>query len=229
MISEVTCEDNMVMMARYPDKFFDLAIVDPPYGIKENGNRDLVPKGAATKRVKYHSELWDQSAPSQEYFSELKRVSKNQIIWGGNYFNLGPTRCYLFWDKRGTCPGNDFADGELAWTSFNTSVRKFTYLWNGMLQQDMKNKTVRIHPTQKPTALYEWILKTFAKTGDKIIDTHLGSGGSRIASYDLAFDFYGCEISTKYYLDQEKRFKTHIAQQKLFAPAPQSVTQLTFI
>lgn len=217
-ISIVTNEDNMQMMTRYPDSFFDLAIVDPPYGIKENGNRDLVPKGAATKRKKYHSELWDQSAPTLEYFTELKRVSKNQIIWGGNYFELGSTRCYLVWDKRGTCPGNDFADCELAWTSFNTSVRKFTYLWNGMLQQDMKNKTIRFHPTQKPVALYEWILKSYAKSGDKVIDTHLGSGSNRIAAYNQGFDFYGCEISNKYFTDQEASFNKHISQQKLFTP-----------
>lgn len=132
MASEIVLHnmDCMEAMKQMPDKSFDLAIVDPPYGIKENGNRDLVPKGAACARKKYNDALWNQEAPTDEYFKELIRVSKNQIIWGGNYFNLGPTRHYIFWDKRGTCPGNDFADGELAWTSYKTSIRKFTYLWS---------------------------------------------------------------------------------------------------
>ncbi len=160
----------MKLMARYPDKYFDLAIVDPPYGIKENGNRDLVPKGAATARKKYNDSLWSCEKPFAQYWKELFRVSKNQIVFGGNYFtdHLPPSRCWIFWDKRGTCPGNDFADGELAWSSFKGSVRKFTWLWNGMLQQNMKDKQIRIHPTEKPIMLYKWLLDAFAEGGQNI-------------------------------------------------------------
>lgn len=216
MISEVYNEDNMIGMARYPDKYFDLAIVDPPYGISENGNRDLVPKGAASKRKKYHTALWDQKVPNELYFQELFRVSKNQIIWGGNYFSIIPSRCWLVWDKRNGCPGNDFADCELAWTSFTTSVRMFSYLWNGMLQENMKSKEDRIHPTQKPIQLYKWILSNYAKQGDKILDTHLGSGSSRIACWDGGFDFTGFELDKEYFYAQEKRFNNFKAQYKLF-------------
>ena len=217
MIQSVTFNTDCIdFMKTCPDKCFDLAITDPPYGIMEDGNRDLQPKGAASKRKKYHQALWGQEKPTQEYFDQLKRVSKNQIIWGGNYFDLGPTRCYLFWDKRGTCDSNDFADGELAWTSFKTSVRKFTHLWNGMLQQNMKNKEERIHPTQKPVALYSWLLSNYAKPGDKIFDSHLGSGSSRIACDKLGFDFTSCELDKEYFDAQEKRWETYKAQLRMF-------------
>lgn len=228
MISEVTCEDNMVMMARYPDKFFDLAIVDPPYGIREDGHR-ANNRSKLAKSKNYHKALWDQSAPGKEYFIELKRVSKNQIIWGANHFieNCAfNSPCWIVWDKQNS--GN-LADCELAYGSFDSAVRKFSFMWNGMLQGNMKEKEFRVHPTQKPVALYNWLLKNYAKPGDKILDTHLGSGSSRIAAYDLGFDFYGCELDKDYFEAQEKRFKTHIAQQKLFAPAQQTVTQLTII
>ena len=212
--------DCMDKMKEYPDKWFDLAIVDPPYGIHENGNRDLVPKGAACARKKYNDALWLQDAPTDEYFSELFRVSQNQIIWGGNYFNLGPTRCYVFWDKRGTCPGNDFADGELGWTSFNTSLRKFTHLWNGMLQEDMSNKESRIHPTQKPVKLYEWLLKNYAKPGDKILDTHRGSMSSAIACYNLDYDLVLMEIDKDYFESGKARLEEHKKQGRLFNVHP---------
>lgn len=146
----------------------------------------------------------------------MKRVSKNQIIWGGNYFldNLGKTECMIFWDKGRE--GLNFADGEIAWTSFKQPTRRFLFKWNGMLQQNMKNKEFRIHPTQKPVELYKWVYRTFAKEGDKILNTHLGSGSSRIAAYDMDLDFTGYEIDPTYFDLQEKRFTAHTAQFNLF-------------
>ena len=143
-------------------------------------------------------------------------MSKNQIIWGGNYFLdfLNSTPCMIFWDK--ARDGINFADGEIAWTSFKSPVRRFLFRWNGMLQGDMKNKAIRFHPTQKPVQLYEWVLKNFAKPGDKILDTHLGSGSSRIAAYNLGFDFVGYELDPYYFKMEEERFNAHTAQQSLF-------------
>lgn len=163
----------------------------------------------------YHS-FNDQKPPDAEYFSELKRVSKNQIIWGGNYFldHLGATPCMICWDK-----GREdlnFADGEFAWTSFTSPARIFHFKWNGMLQEDMKNKENRIHPTQKPARLYSWIYARFTKPGYKILDTHLGSGSSRIAAWDAGLDFTGYEIDKTYFDLQEARFEKHTSQQNLF-------------
>ena len=186
-ISEVTNEDCMEGMARYPDKYFDLAIVDPPYGI--GVSKGIWGNSNKTKVTNYGKKNWDKAIPNNDYFIEVNRVSKNQIIWGGNYFYLKPSSCWIVWDKLNSA---NFADCELAWTSFNTSVKKFTYRWNGMLQQDMKKKEERIHPTQKPVALYKWLLSNYAKQGDKILDTHLGSGSSRIAAYEMGFDFTAC-------------------------------------
>lgn len=165
----------------------------------------------------YHS-FDDQKPPDAEYFSELKRVSINQIIWGGNYFldHLGPTPCMIFWDKGRD--GINFADGEFAWTSFKSPARRFFFKWNGMLQQDMKNKEFRIHPTQKPVQLYAWLFRNFAKEGDRILDTHLGSGSSRIAAWDAGLDFVGVEIDKVYFDLQEQRFEAHAAQSSLFLP-----------
>ena len=216
-ISEVTNEDCMEGMARYPDKYFDLAIVDPPYGIGEDGGKNHTRgKKSIAKNYKpfYGNDL---NSMSVEYFNELKRISKNQIIWGANHFveNIPQSNssCWIVWDKQNG--DNDFADCELAYTSFKTAVRMFTFRWNGMLQQDMKNKEFRIHPTQKPVALYKWLLHNYAKQGDKILDTHLGSGSSRIAAYEMGFDFTAFELDTEYFEAQEKRYKAHIAQLKL--------------
>ena len=159
----------------------------------------------------------DAQSPDKEYFDELIRVSNNQIIWGANHFisNIPyNSSCWIVWNKDNG--NNDFADCELAWTSFKTAVRMFTWRWSGMLQQDMKNKERRIHPTQKPVALYEWLLMNYAKEGDKILDTHLGSGSSRIAAHKLGFEFVGCELDKDYFEAQEKRFKTETMQQSLF-------------
>lgn len=206
----------MELMARYPDKYFDLAIVDPPYGIGEDGGD----KKRGTKGIKtpiYTKKYWDTTTASKKYFKELKRISKNQIVWGANHFieNLMATNssCWIVWDKDNT---GDFADCELAWTSFKTAVRKFEFRWNGMLQGDMKNKEIRIHPTQKPVALYKWLLDKYAKQGDKILDTHLGSGSIAIACHDYGFDLTACELDKEYFDKAMQRINNHTAQTKLF-------------
>ena len=209
--------DCMEYMSTLPDKAFDLAIVDPPYGIGESGaNNHTRSKLAVAKDYKPFAGE-DLKAPDKEYFEQLMRVSKNQIIWGANHFISRFNRdssCWIVWDKQNG--ENDFADCELAWTSFESAVRKFEFRWAGMLQENMKNKEVRIHPTQKPIALYEWLLIKYAKEGDRILDTHLGSGSSRIAAYNLGFDFVGCEIDKDYFDKQEERFARHTAQTSLF-------------
>ena len=211
----ITNEDNMALMARYPDNYFELAIVDPPYGINMDGGN--IGGNNAAKATNYIKKDWDSSAPQKAYFNELKRVSKNVIIWGANHFieNIpsANSSCWIVWDKENS--GN-FADCELAYTSFNTAVRKFEFRWNGMLQGDMKNKETRIHPTQKPVALYKWLLDKYAKDGDKILDTHLGSGSIALACHDYGFELTACELDTEYYEKSVERIKNHVAQQKLF-------------
>jgi site-specific DNA-methyltransferase (adenine-specific) len=201
----------MALMARYPDKHFDLAIVDPPYGI--NASKGTWGSSNKGKVTNYGKKDWDKRPPIDEYFVELRRVSKNQIIWGGNYFGLPVSSCWLVWDKLNS---GDFADCELAWTSFTTAVRKFTWRWNGMLQGDMKKKEHRIHPTQKPVALYKWLLHNYAKEGGKILDTHLGSGSIAIACHDYGFDLTACELDKEYFDDAMKRIDKYVRQQKLF-------------
>jgi site-specific DNA-methyltransferase (adenine-specific) len=201
-ISEVTNEDCMEGMARYPDNYFDLAIVDPPYGIGEDGGKCRTRGSKKTNGVKKN---WDNKKPTNEYWKELFRVSNNQIVWGGNYYTdkLPVSRCWIYWQKE---LGGDFSDGELAWTSFDKVMRQYK----------KRSETFnRIHPTQKPIALYKWLLHNYAKQGDKILDTHLGSGSSRIAAYDMGFDFTAFELDKEYFEAQEKRYKAHIAQLKL--------------
>ena len=209
--SDVYLEDCVKALKRFNDNHFDLAIVDPPYGI--NASKGTWGSSNKGKVTDYGKKDWDKAIPSDEYFLELQRVSKNQIIWGGNYFGLKPSSCWLVWDKLNSA---DFADCELAWSSFESAVRKFTYRWNGMLQQNMKDKEIRIHPTQKPVALYDWILQKYAKPNDLILDTHLGSGSSRIAAYKGGFNFVGFEIDQEYYEKQEKRFNDFKSQLRLF-------------
>ena len=212
---KITNEDNMELMARYEDNYFDLAIVDPPYGISIN-KQSQGKGGGVAKKIEYTKKYWDSATPDKQYFSELMRVSKNQIVWGGNYFieNLTNSSCWVVWDKvNGT---TDFADCELAWTSFKTSVRKIEWKWAGMLQQDMKNKEKRIHPTQKPAKLYEWLLMNYAEIGNKILDTHLGSGSIAIACHNLGYELTACELDTDYYNAAIKRLKEHQSQTKLF-------------
>jgi site-specific DNA-methyltransferase (adenine-specific) len=208
--SNVYLEDCMIGMARYSDKYFDLAIVDPPYGnIDAIGLIDNKKKGKqATKRTNY--KLFENIAPDDEYYCELARVSKNQIIWGGNF--LGLCGGVIVWQKNGTA----FGEAEVAICSTHKSVKVFEYTWNGMIQQNMKDKEIRIHPTQKPVALYKWLLHNYAKQGDKILDTHLGYGSSRIAAYDMGFDFTAFELDKEYFEAQEKRFNQFKSQLKLF-------------
>lgn len=207
--------DCMKYMKTLKDKAFDLAIVDPPYGIsqppfrKESNNKAARPK-------EYNNAVYNQDAPSWGYFMYLEKVSKNQIVWGGNYFNkyLEIGNKWIFWDKR--TEETQWGDGELAWTSFKGAVTKFDFAWNGMIQGDMKNKETRIHPTQKPVALYRWLLHNYAKPGDKILDTHGGSRSLAIACHDMGFDHVSCEIDLDYHNDSVKRYKQHTMQQKLF-------------
>ena len=217
MIEMLNC-DCVDYMATLPDKAFDLAIVDPPYGIKVGGSKSFGKVGGSNIVEARTYKIFDDSGiPSEKYFNELMRVSKNQVIFGGNYFieHLRNTPCFIVWDKDNT--GN-FADCELAWASFNTAVRKFKFRWNGLLQENMKNKESRIHPTQKPVALYKWLLKNYAKPGDRILDTHGGSGSICIACHDLGFDLTWMELDKDYYEAAVKRYKTHAAQQTLFEP-----------
>lgn len=209
--------DCMLGMKEYPDKYFDLAIVDVPYGI------DVMKKAHLRGEKKYGKSLatstkydyceWDKQPPPVEYFTELMRVSKNQIIWGANHFISRipfDSSCWIVWDKdNGT---NDFADCELAWTSFNSAVRRFKYRWHGMLQENMKEKEVRIHPTQKPVALYSWLLEKYAKHGDLILDTHVGSASSLVACYRCGFHFVGFEIDPEYYKAANERLNTEMSQ-----------------
>ena len=206
--------DCMEGMKQFPDKYFELAIVDPPYGIKMDGGKIGGDNLGTAKN--YTKKNWDSSAPEQEYFNELKRVSKNQIIWGANHFiNKIPfdSPCWIVWDKDNT--GN-FADCELAYTSFPTAVRIFRYRWNGMLQENMKNKEHRIHPTQKPVELYQWLLTKYAKKGDKILDTHVGSASSLIACHEFGFDYVGFELDKEYFNKATERLKQVKDQMSLF-------------
>jgi site-specific DNA-methyltransferase (adenine-specific) len=202
--------DCMEYLAICKDNEFDLAIVDPPYGIGINVNMGRRKGDKPSQYKKFAGE--DKEPMSEEYFQELERVSKNQIIWGANHFRARNSSCWIVWDKLNS--GN-FADAELAYTSFNTVVRVFRYMWNGMLQSDMKNKEQRIHPTQKPVKLYEWILMNYAKKGDRILDTHLGSGSIAIACHNLGFDLVGCELDVDYFKAAEKRLLLHQMQLRI--------------
>jgi len=203
MISEVHNIDCLELMRTLPDKCFQLAIADPPYGINMDGKIGSNNKG---KCGDYTEKEWDKSAPDQAFFDELRRVSCNQIVWGSNHFiERLPINspCWIVWDKKNSA---DFADCELAWTSFPTAVRMFSYRWNGMLQENMANKEERIHPTQKPVALYAWLLQHYAKPGDRIFDPMMGSQSSRIAAYKLGFDYVGCELDKEYFAKGCERF-----------------------
>ena len=213
----ITNEDCMDLLRRTPDNYYSLSIVDPPYGIGEDGLKNHS-RSKASKAKLYTPKKWDSSVPNKEYFEELIRVSKNQIIWGANHFieNIpnANSSSWIVWDKQNG--ENDFADCELAWTNHKTAVRKFEFRWQGMLQGDMKNKEERIHPTQKPVALYKWILDKYAKQGDKILDTHLGSGSIAIAAHDYGYELTCCELDVDYYNKAVERIKNHVSQLKLF-------------
>ncbi len=210
--------DCMEVIRKMPDLCFDLAVVDPPYGIGESGGKNKTRSNRAEAQDYKPFAGEDRDAPPPEYFTELARVTKNQIIFGANHFASRlpkvDTPCWIVWDKDNG--GSDFADFEMAWTSFNGAARLFRFRWAGMRQGNMKQKEGRIHPTQKPIALYSWIYQKYAKPGDKILDTHLGSGSSRIAAYEVGLDFVGFEIDPDYFKAQEERYAAHIAQVSLF-------------
>ena len=206
--------DCMEGMKQFPDNFFELAIVDPPYGINMDGGK--IGGDNCGKATNYVKKDWDLQPPDAEYFEELFRVSKNQIIFGANHFisRFGKdSSCWIVWDKDNT---GKFADCELAWTSFPSAVRKFRFRWNGMLQENMKNKEIRIHPTQKPVALYEWILNNYANKGDKILDTHVGSASSLIACHNMGFEYVGFELDKNYFTDSSKRLEAAKRQYRIF-------------
>ena len=212
---ELINDNCMTVMAKYPDKHFDLAIVDPPYGIGASGSFghywDSTKGGAATVGIRNTKKNWDNETPTIEYWNELFRVSKNQIVWGGNYFTdkLPISRCWICYDKKQP-EANSFGKFELAWTSFDRIPLKFAYYPTHVTQGQ------RIHPTQKPIELYRWLLKNYAETGMKILDTHLGSGSSAIAAHYFDCDFLGIEIDTEYYDAMMKRYKDKTCQTSLF-------------
>ena len=205
----------MTGMARYPDKHFDLAIVDPPYGIGEcGGDKKRGRKKDNYRKIVVHKQKeWDNQKPDQAYFTELFRVSKNQIIWGANYFVnfLSAHMGWIYWDK---LIGGDFSDGELAYTSFDRALRKYTYSYHG----DTKGGHTRIHPTQKPVPLYRYLLTNYAKPGDLILDTHVGSASSLIACHDMGFDAVGFELDPEYYRTSKQRLDDFMRQPRLDAP-----------
>ncbi len=199
--------DCMELMQEYPDKHFELAIVVPPYGI----GASKMQMGTGKNKQWDKSKSWDSSTPNSEYFKELFRVSKNQIIWGGNYFNLPLVKSWIVWDKGiyGDC---SFADAELAWSNYDRVLRIAQVRYKGFLGAD----TNRIHPTQKPIELYKWLLHRYAKQGDKILDTHLGSGSIAIACHQMNFDLTGSELDKEYFDAMQKRIKEETAQKDLF-------------
>ena len=208
---EVTNEDNMVLMARYPDNHFELSIVDPPYGLGDRLIKGGAKGGMGSLRKLADNKIvnWDNETPNANFFKELQRVSKSQIIWGGNYFidYLNSTDGLIIWDKmNGT---NPMADAEIAWQNIKGTTRIFR--WHHF----SGGKTNKIHPTQKPVALYKWLLTNYAQTGDKIVDTHLGSGSIAIACHELGFELTACELDAEYYEAAHKRFKQQTAQLRL--------------
>ena len=223
-ISIYNC-DCMDLLKQTPDNYYSLAIVDPPYGINiHKMNYTQNTKGGVAKRKDYSSVgNWDSNSPDEQYFKELFRVSKNQIIWGGNYFPLPLTKSWIVWDKRTEDKySNDFADCELAWNSFDKPAKMFRSIWSGMIQHDMKNKEMRIHPTQKPVKLYQWILSRYAEPNQKILDTHLGSGSIAIAIDNvnkiekMNLTLTACELDTDYFKAAMKRIEQQTAQQTIF-------------
>ena len=208
----ITNEDNMELMARYKDNYFDLAIVDPPYGIKRDGQEETFTKNRKHKRKHHKQKEWDSAIPNQNYFNELKRVSKNQIIWGANYFVeflFDSTMGWVFWYKGQQ--GLTMSDGEIAYTSFQRATRQIN-INRGFIAKNGGS----IHPTQKPVKLYEWLLMNYAKEEDKILDTHLGSGSIAIACHNLGYELTACELDKEYYDAAIKRINAHKQQIRMF-------------
>lgn len=198
--------DNMILMKEFPDKYFELAIVDPPYGIGENWKKDRY-----SKFYKHESTYKNNQTPGEDYFKELFRVSTNQIIWGANYYAdfLPRRQSWIVWDKMKSWDDNHLAEGELAWHSFNIPVRITKFQWNGFLTSNVRAGD---HPHEKPIGLYKWLLKNYAKPGDKILDTHLGSGSIAIACWDYKFDLTAAELDKDYFDAAMKRIRNHQAQ-----------------
>jgi len=224
MISEVYNTDCVEFMKQYPDNHWELAICDPPYGIGfdkfvySNG-KEAKNKGFKEVKNKVVKKNWDKEIPKKEYFDELFRVSKNQIIWGGNYLTefLPPKMGWIYWHKKGNDNSN-FSDGELAWSSFDRALKFFKYDWIGFGYINNAKDDKKIHPTQKPVRLYEWLLANYAKEGDKILDTHGGSMSSVIACLNLGFEITCCELDKDYYEQAKFRITEHQKQQSLFNP-----------
>jgi len=215
---KISNECNMELMSRYEDNHFDLAIVDPPYGIGMAGTLGKASKktkGFSFKAKEYKKKEWDNETPSQEYFDELQRVSKNQIIWGANYFTdkIPIIKNYVFWYKKGLSKDDKFNEGEMAYLS-KGRTRMVDIWWNGFGVINSGEK--RTHPTQKPVKLYEWLLDSYANEGDKILDTHLGSGSIAIACHNRKFDLTACELDKEYYDSAMKRIKRHQQQIQMF-------------
>ena len=211
--------DCMEFMKGVPDKYYELAIVDPPYGIGVDGINPIPNKSGDMNHNFDHSKMWDEYIPDESYFRELQRVSQKQVIWGGNYFldYLGFCKAPIIWDKLNG--ESMYADGEMAWTSkgLPRNLKIFRHQWCGAFKASERGAE-KIHPTQKPVALYKWLLKNYAKPNDKIFDSHVGSGSIRIACHDMGFDFEGCEIDKDYWEAQESRYQQHAMQADLFSP-----------
>ena len=223
--------DCMEYMASLPDKAFDLAIVDPPYGIGWDGEKAGMAENSSAKwkapptANRYVKKEWDKGAPPMEYFDELRRVSREQIIWGGNYFPLPPTGGWVVW-KKGTAEGMSLSDAELAWTNASNNVKVVELLWAGFRRCEAAD---RIHPTQKPVALYRWLLQNYAKPGDTILDTHGGSMSIALACDIEGFDLDLCELDKDYFEAGKKRLEVHRSQPRMFAPEPIPVNVQTSI
>ena len=232
MSIELFNTDCMEYMAGLPDKAFDLAIVDPPYGIGFDGDSTLGNNSSAkwtrpSKSNQYLKKDWDKERPSAEYFNQLQRIAKKSIVWGGNYFAdlLPPSGGWIIWGK-GVAEGMSLSDAEMAWTNAANNVKQCEFLWSGFRKCEI---TERFHPTQKPVKLYEWILTNYAKPGQRILDTHLGSGSSAIAAHNLGFDFVGTELDGDYYAAACKRFEQHKAQGGLFDEPASNPIQETML
>lgn len=218
LTSDVYLMDCMELMAQYPDKYFDLAVVDPPYGIGADGTQGFATKktkGFTFDKKEYTKKNWDSEIPTDEYFFELQRVSKNQIVWGANYFitKLPHLKNFIYWHKKGQSQDDKFNEGEIAFVSCGRT-RMIDIWWNGFGTINSGEK--RFHPTQKPIALYDWIFEKYAKPGMKILDTHLGSGSSRIAANKAKLHFIASELDSEYFHQANIRYENFINQIRLF-------------
>lgn len=220
-LNQIICGDALEVMRGMPDKCVDLVLTDPPYGIGESNEKNATRGHLAYPRDYGHYE-WNKSILSIEYLDEIRRVSKNQIVFGGNYYPLPPSSCWIVWDKDNS---GDFADCELAWTSFKTAVRKFKWRWNGMLQQNMRDKEIRIHPTQKPVPLFRWILSKYSKDGQIILDPFLGSGTTAVAAVQLNRQYIGIEINPEYCEMARARIARETAQRTIWQAMAEAKTK----